>query len=146
MCTLHLAVWVGTGIISAADVPSEGLRFAFSSDESSYPWPWACHLRRYDKMEELMEWLARNELLRESHDMLVAYLDLLTALASTPEGAREVTQQLAQVQGSYDIVSWERMFSVITLIRQRYTDTIENKVQHHHLQNDQFRHVRGGAK
>ncbi len=80
-------------------------------------------------MEELMEWLARNELLRESQDVLVAYLDLLTALAGSPEGARGVTQQLMQAQGSYDIVSWERMFSVLAIIRQRYADSADKKVR-----------------
>lgn len=81
---------------------------------------------RYDKMMELMEWLARQPLLRESPDLLVAYLNLLAALASVPEGAREVTRQL--VENNYDIVSWERMFSILTVVRQRYADGAENKV------------------
>lgn len=86
-----------------------------------------CVLRcRYDKMMELMEWLARQPLLRESPDLLVAYLNLLAALASVPEGAREVTRQL--VENNYDIVSWERMFSILTVVRQRYADGAENKV------------------
>ena len=78
-------------------------------------------------MMELMEWLPRQDSLRECPDQLVAYLALLAALASTPEGAREVTRQLEG--GNYDIVSWDRMFSVLTVVRQRYADGAETKVR-----------------
>ncbi|KAK9817460.1 hypothetical protein WJX74_003584 [Apatococcus lobatus] len=82
---------------------------------------------RYDKMVELMEWLPRQSLLRESPELLVAYLGLLAALASVPEGAREVTRQLQG--GNYDIVSWDRMFSILTIVHQRYADSAENKLE-----------------
>ncbi len=45
-------------------------------------------VRRYDVLGEFMEYIARNPVIGEAPAVLVAYLGVLTSLASGPKGAQ----------------------------------------------------------
>ena len=46
------------------------------------------HACRYDVLGEFMEYLARNPVMKQAPAVLVAYLGVLTSLASGPAGAQ----------------------------------------------------------
>ncbi|KAL4441042.1 hypothetical protein ABPG77_010473 [Micractinium sp. CCAP 211/92] len=73
---------------------------------------------KYDQFGQLMEGVAGSAVLASSPSSFLAYLEVLTALASGEKGARSMYMQL-RGDDRFSQVNWRRMFQLlITVVRQ----------------------------
>ncbi|KAK9829639.1 hypothetical protein WJX72_007011 [[Myrmecia] bisecta] len=81
---------------------------------------WLDEETRYAVLGEFMEYIARHSILQEAPPVLVGYLAVLTALASSEKGAQAMFLQLRQDTRTAPI-SWHRMFDVMMKYCARFT-------------------------
>lgn len=85
-------------------------------------------VRRYDVLGEFMEYIARNPVIGEAPAVLVAYLGVLTSLASGPKGAQV---QLLSNQCFPNILQLRRLLKMSVLCYAGHVPAVTGR-QHIH--------------
>ncbi|CAK0757624.1 hypothetical protein CVIRNUC_002556 [Coccomyxa viridis] len=119
----------------------EDLLDALSAVYTVFPDLWVDPALRCDVVGQFMEYVARSSVIAEVPAARVPYLGVLTSLASGPQGAQIMFQQL-RPGNSYARISWQDLFAAMKVYCERFSPGPEQQevVQ---MQQSQPRHPEG---